>query len=254
MASSRNITNIYESYLDLSFVDKRNFNGRILPAAMVSSFIPCHKIRNFYKDTLYYLHLHASLYYELYYFNRNNNNDIAKFKKCIESLQIIIFTGKFDTRLTKLSDDNTNRIIGRLLYDDDGGNAKFYFSVNHFKYNYKTTTTGNGYKNYDDSVNTENLSRQISIIPVLSNISDINDMDTTLPAQNQGQIFSKSDISNQSLYGSFSFDYNEESYNYMMRKIILKGILSQGHENIMSYLLNLCIINIIRINYKEKFN
>lgn len=274
MASSRNITNIYESYLDLSFVDKRNFNGRILPAAMVSSFIPCHKIRNFYKDTLYYLHLHASLYYELYFFNKSNNNDISKFKKCVESLKISIIDNHFSTGGKIIGDDNSKNIIGKLTYDLDGGNAKFYFSLSHFRAKYKTTATGdNGYKNYNDS-DSSDVSTQISIIPILDNISDINDFtaDTSstlfgsyTPAGESAITNTITDYTETMVKasdfntGSFSFEYDTTS-RYNMFKKIIKGILSQGHENIMSYLLyytvyfhvivyNVCIQNEINQMY-----
>jgi uncharacterized membrane protein len=239
MASSRNITNIYESYLDLSFVDKRNFNGRILPSAMVSSFIPCHRIRVFYRDTLMYLHLHAVLYYELYYFNRNNNNDITKFKKCIESLKFGICNGSLPLISGKITpDDNNNKIIGKLVYDSDGGNAVYYFSEYHFRNKYKTDINGSGYKIYDDNVNTENLSRQISITPVLSNISDINDLPTAKKSVDPDKIaiFTKKEIMDPANVSIFSFDYDDLQIAFMFVKN-LRGILSQGHENIMSYLL-----------------
>jgi uncharacterized membrane protein len=244
MASSRNITNIYESYLDLSFVDKRNFNGRILPAAMVSSFIPCHRIRNFYKDTLYFLHLHASLYYELYHLNRNNNNDITKFKKCIENLSISIVDGNFSNSDFSNYSAYSGK-IGALNYSDTAGviNSKFFFSLTNFKNKYKTpssTPSDNGYKQHDD---TNNVSRDISIIPVLANISDINDftsadtLSTLFGESNTITDYDKSVVTNVIFsLGSFSFTYDEAS-RYNMFKKVIKGILTQGHENIMSYLL-----------------
>jgi len=75
MASSINITNIYESYLELSFVDRKNFNAKLDPTLIVGSFIPCNRIETFYTDSLLYLHLYASLYYELYYYIKTNHND-----------------------------------------------------------------------------------------------------------------------------------------------------------------------------------
>lgn len=259
MASSKNITNVYESYLDLSFVDKRNFNGRILPAAIVSSFIPCYNILNFYTDSLLYLHLHASLYYELYYFNKTNSYDIVKFKNCIDSLKIDIIDETFNVNGKITEDDNSKKIIGKLTYDSDGKNAHFYFSLLHFKEKYKN----DGYKIYDD----DDVLNKISITPVLSNISDISNINNItinseylFGSNNLITDYNKTKVSENNFnIGSFDFTYNTTS-RYNMIKKVLKGILTQGHENIMSYLLyytvyfhvivyNVCIQNEINHMY-----
>jgi|688.fasta_scaffold32909_8 hypothetical protein len=252
MASSINITNIYESYLELSFIDRKNFNPKIDPTLIVGSFIPCNNIDFFYTDSLLYLHLYASLYYELYYFIKSNNNDIVKFKECVDSLKIHI-------QDAALTDAYRTTCIGYL----NTANNTFKFSLANLKTNYKTKS---GYFNYTQSEdNTEALIITYdNIVPVLDNISTFTFPDTFtsssvfgLAAGTTTQDFNKNFTVTTS--GSELSAYNTSSRYNMIQKII-KGILTQNHENIMSYLLyyivyyhiivyNICIQNEININY-----
>lgn len=250
MASSINITNIYESYLELSFIDRKNFNPKIDPTLIVGSFIPCNKIDFFYTDSLLYLHLYASLYYELYYFIRNNNNDIVKFKECVDNLKIKI-------QDAALSETGRTTCIGYL----DTTNKTFKFSLANLnaKYNNK-----DGYYNYTQSEdNTETVIRTYdNIVPVLDNISTFTFTFTCssvfgLTGTTNTPEFNKS--FNVATSGNELSGYDTSSRYNMIQKII-KGILTQNHENIMSYLLyyivyyhiivyNICIQNEININY-----
>ena len=255
MASSINITNIYESYLELSFIDRKNFNPKIDPTLIVGSFIPCNNINFFYTDSLLYLHLYASLYYELYYFIRNNNNDIVKFKECVDNLKIQI-------QDAALTENGRTACIGYL--DTANNSFTFKFSLANLKTNYKIK---NGYYTYTQSEdNTETLIRTYeNIVPVLDNISTFTFPNTFTSSNVFGlaagttntPLFNKS--FNVATSGNQLSAYDTSSRYNMIQKII-KGILTQNHENIMSYLLyyivyyhiivyNICIQNEININY-----
>jgi hypothetical protein len=224
MASSVNITNVYESYAELSFIDKKNFRGDIIPTLIVGAFIPCHKIDVFYSDTLLYLHLFASLYYELNNFIISNNNDISKFKKCVDNLTIqiidIAHTGGNAT------------YIGYLNANTVAHTYNFKFSLDTFNTNY--ITQDEGYKNYGE--NNKNV-----IKPIVDNLSASNSIIAGTTVSSLFGIspnaytdnWTKSDIINT---GDYNSTYDNASRLNMIKKII-KGILLQGHENIMSYLL-----------------
>jgi hypothetical protein len=232
MASSNNITNIYESYAELSFVDKKNFKHNILPTLIVGAFIPCFKIDEFYCDTLLYLHLFASLYYELNHFLINNNNSIALFKKCIDNLQIQIINDAH-------TDASHAACIGYLNATVTNGTITgtpiFKFSLTTFKTRY-IDTTGVAYKTY-------NGDRYDVIKPILDSLSASNNIVATTPTVidlfglPEGSINTDSWSKTSTIdTGDYSATYNSESRYNMIKKII-KGILEQGHENIMSYLL-----------------
>jgi len=276
MASSNKITNIYESYLQLSFIDKKNFNGRISPSVIVGSFIPCHHIRMFYMDTLLFLHIHASLYYELNHFLITENNNITLFKKLIDKLKIRFHDD--------LSNDNTHtNAIGKLSYsrnsdnNDFSGDVIFNFYVKNFILYYNTDFSNRGiaideeYISYIIRNNTNldekeevNYRRYASIKPVLKNISRISNY--TVGGRGSPTIeFRKPDQSILSNFLNsiealeFTMNYTETSRVLMMIKVF-NGIMDIGHENIMSYLLyytiyyhiivyNICIQNEINHFY-----
>jgi len=68
---------INENYADKTHDDLRN-----------NKLIDCDKIENFYIDSLFYLHLHFSLYLELLHFNVKNNFDINAFRRLFNNLTI----------------------------------------------------------------------------------------------------------------------------------------------------------------------
>ena len=68
---------IKENYADKTHDDLRN-----------NKLIDCDKIENFYIDSLFYLHLHFSLYLELLNYNINNSFDIITFSNLFNSLNI----------------------------------------------------------------------------------------------------------------------------------------------------------------------
>ena len=235
MASSNNITNIYESYAELSFVDKKNFKHNISPTLIVGAFIPCFKIDEFYCDTLLYLHLFASLYYELNYFIIYNNNNIGLFKKCIDNLQIQIINGAH-------TDSGYTDSIGYLNATVSNGTITtsiFKFSLATFKTYYKDTI-GTAYKDYGD----DNNNKQYNVIkPILENLSVSNIL---LSTPTVSTLFGLTGAANTDTWtknttstidtGTYLAIYNTDTRYNMIKKII-KGILEQGHENIMSYLL-----------------
>lgn len=258
MASTNNITNIYESYLEMSFINHRNFNGKITPSAIVGSFIPCFRVKEFYIDSLIYLHLYASLYYELINFIKTNNNDISLFKSCIDNLTIQIINGQN-------SKPGYTNIIGHLDYGSgsiDNRNkrvtkAEFKFSLTSFK-NYYNDNTGTGYFEYYPTPSAEE--RYFILKPVVNNISAISSYTAPQTVVELYGLASGSTNTNIYYYsttntittptaipsthndiktielGSYSPNYNAASRVNMLNKII-KDILSQGHANIMSYLL-----------------
>jgi hypothetical protein len=224
MASTNNITNVYESYTELSFVDKKNFKTNISPTLIVGAFIPCYKIDVFYCDTLLYLHLFASLYYELNNFIKSNNNDIGKFKKCVDNLKIqiinIAHTGGYAD------------CIGYLNYND----YNFKFSLTKFTA-YYISNVDTAYKNYGSD-------KIYDVIkPILDNLSLSNyivgstlNVDTLFGISGGDTITYNWSKNSAIDTGEYSATYDNTSRYNMIKKIV-KGILSQGHENIMSYLL-----------------
>lgn len=68
---------IRENYADKTHDDLRNYK-----------LIPCDNIENFYLDSLFYLHLHFSLYLELLNFNVVNKFDITSFTSLWDNLTI----------------------------------------------------------------------------------------------------------------------------------------------------------------------
>ena len=250
MASSVNITNIYESYLELSFVDRKNFNAKLDPTLIVGAFIPCNKIEDFYTDSLLYLHLYASLYYELYYFIKNSNNNIVKFKDCVDKLIIQI-------QDAALTDTGKSAYISYL----DTNTNTFKFSLATFASKYNNTT---GYSSYtqNNDITDSQITTYENVKPVLDNISAISPLSNTIAT-----LFGLASTSTLTFNKTIDVtpdDNDRTAYSvtsrYNMLKKILKGILSLNHENIMSYLLyyivyyhiivyNISIQNEINSNY-----
>jgi len=276
MASTKNITNIYESYLEMSFINQGNFNAKITPSSIVGSFIPCYNIKEFYIDSLIYLHLHASLYYELYALINNNNNNISYFKNAVDKLKIQIINAQNTNNTT----NNTN--IGQIYIDppsvtnnnNEVNSCIFKFSLANF---YSKYNNREGYKSYAD--NSESDSTQYkkfeAIKPILDNISLLpSDLTITIAGLyktgdtihtykttrvESGELTDYNVNSNNYITESYSSTYDIASRLHMLKKII-KDILSQGHDKIMSYLLyytifyhlvvyNTSIQNEININY-----
>jgi hypothetical protein len=224
MASTNNITNVYESYAELSFVDKKNFKTNISPTLIVGAFIPCYKIDEFYCDTLLYLHLFASLYYELNNFIKSNNNDIGKFKKCVDNLKIQIIN------VAHIA-SGYEECIGYL----NNSTYDFKFSLTKFTAKYKSDVD-TAYKNYgSDKIYDvikpilDNLSVSNLIAATTQTITTLFGISGNITTDNWSK---NSDIDT----GTYSATYNNDSRYNMIKKIV-KGILEQGHENIMSYLL-----------------
>ncbi len=69
-------------------VIKENYADKMHNELRTRYLIPCDTIDNFYYDTLFYLHLHFSLYLELLNFNVKNNFDITAFSNLWSAINI----------------------------------------------------------------------------------------------------------------------------------------------------------------------
>lgn len=92
---------INENYADKTHDELRN-----------SKLIDCNKIEDFYIDSLFYLHLHFSLYLELLHFNVRNNFDIHAFTGLFNSLNLKFITDTQNLESTSLL---TNIVSYKLL-------------------------------------------------------------------------------------------------------------------------------------------
>jgi len=234
------IKNIYDTYANLSYIDKNNFYGKLFPEQISSLFIKCSDLKNFYNDTYIFLHLFSSLFFELYKYNNNNNNDITLFSNLITLLKI------------EINYDTSNNDIGIL----DTINKKFIFNL----YAVKTHTTTLYYINPDDNI-------QKYIKPILNNIETINTNDDftlnglySISNSFEYDLSSLKNLSNiRAIRTSYYTIYNNESRKNKLINVIY-DILSQPTENIMSYILyykiyfhiilyNIVIQSTIRYNY-----
>ena len=113
--------------LKKSFFTDKNFSGKYPPKSLSDNMIPYDKLAEFHYQTAFYLNLYASLYIQLLKQDDENDNDIIKFTKIIEKLDIIID----NTDNSKLSNFNIDTNI-------------FTFYLNFFQKNYPSLyTNGN---------------------------------------------------------------------------------------------------------------
>ena len=139
MADDNIISNLYDKYAKLSYIDNKNFSGSLSPIIIDEAFIPCDNINKFYSDTLFYLHLYNSLYLALYKQTDTDKHDISKFKTIVDNLKITMDTTDY-TANTNIGVLNTNTFTfkckGLLLgystnynnysYTQDKGRTDFF--------------------------------------------------------------------------------------------------------------------------------
>ena len=77
----------YDKLVNKSVI-KENYADKTHDELRTNYLIPCDTIDNFYYDTLFYLHLHFSLYLELLNFNVKNNFDISAFRTLWNNINI----------------------------------------------------------------------------------------------------------------------------------------------------------------------
>jgi hypothetical protein len=100
---------IKENYASLTHENLRN-----------DKLIPCELIDNFYYDTLFYLHLHFSLYIELLHFNVKNSFDITAFRSLWNDLKIK-FIDQSTTSLTNTISSASYKITGFTISNGGSG-------------------------------------------------------------------------------------------------------------------------------------
>lgn len=116
---------IKENYASLTHENLRN-----------DRLIPCELIDKFYYDTLFYLHLHFSLYIELLHFNVRNSFDIAEFRNLWNDLKIK-FINQATTSLTNSISSASYKITGFTV--SNGGSG--YISEPEIKFTPSGSTT-----------------------------------------------------------------------------------------------------------------
>jgi len=249
MAVNGSYTNLYDIYANKSFIDRNNFYGQIFPSDMNKLFIPCDKLNDFYSDTIIYLHLYTSLFFELFKYNNTNNNDIAKFSNLIKNLSININNSSLDTDKIASLNETTNTFI---------------FNLDKVASNYNSIS----YRYYDGINNNEK-----KLKPILDNIETLTSTSlvfnlalfdfsttTTMINYNKESIKNEKDIQNN----DYMTIYDNKTRKNKLLKVI-NEILLQIPENIMSYLLyykiyyhiiiyNVTIQSNIRTNYLNNSN
>lgn len=251
--------NKYEEYAEKSYVNKDSFNYNDLPTTTSSKFFPCSDTKNFYIDTLFYLHLYTGLYFEFVKFNITNKNNVQKFKELINSLQIIIKNSVPGAKLMTLS--NTTITIDLAVFNNNA------LKTTYSDY-YDTTGADLG------QITNDRREEYNKYFPVLDNIEKITTgSDLIEPAASILTLLSlfgyvSSDGSTSESTKSFTKDspvsipsgtYNTNERKHKLEKT-LKEILNQKHENIMGYLLfykiyyhiilyNINIVDTLRTNY-----
>lgn len=119
--------------------------------------IPCNEILNFYKDSLFYMHLFNTLYLELLMYDRTNGHNLENFNKIIKNLQL-----GFDTSTTTLS--STDARLGVLTPNiTDEGTSTYNFRIGLFNEYYHNV---DAYQYYNQAVSQTRSSAQFFTIDV----------------------------------------------------------------------------------------
>jgi hypothetical protein len=254
-----NDNNIYDNYANFSYIDEKNFEGKLNPYITSNSFIKCSDINNFYNDTYIYIHLYSSLYFELYKNNNDNRNDISIFKNLIKELKIKI---EYNTENNSIGSLNTtNKTYTFNLYAVKNYNFSSYDIYNNININNTNINllNTNNYYNYNTLENTRYIS------PVLNNIilptsTDDFTLNTLYNISENNVEYNKNNINNE-IKNIISSTSDYISINRKKKLLnIIKEILSQQHENILSYLLyykiyyHIILYNItLQIKFRENY-
>jgi hypothetical protein len=244
---------IYDSYVEKSFFTEKNFSGKYAPKFLSANMIPSSNLKQFYYQTAFLVNLYSSLFIELKKYENTISNNIVKFTKAIENLQIELDSTCF-TGINSCSSGTYNL----SYFDTTSYLFKFYYKTfeQHFKtggsqsYLYAASgITANASNAYTTTYSTV-LAQYAPIFTDQAFIADPSDVDDYLT-------FNK----NISL-GSAIIISKKDIQNIPKNKIAdeIRQILLQEPENILGFLLykklyyniilyNISIQNVIRKNY-----
>ena len=246
---------IYDLYIEKSFFTEKNFSGKYAPKFLSANMIPSSNLKQFYYQTAFLVNLYSSLFIELKNYENTISNNIVKFTKAIENLQIELdstcFTDIDSCSLGtyKLSNFDTTSYLFKFYYKTF---EQHFTTGDSQSYLYTATgdnaTASNAYTNTYSNI----LPRYAPIFTDQAYISTAGD-------GNSGLSFNKKDIS---LGGGEIIISKKDIQNIPKNKIAdeIRQILLQEPENILGFLLykklyyniilyNISIQNVIRTNY-----
>jgi len=240
---------IYDSYVEKSFFTEKNFSGKYAPKFLSANMIPSSNLIQFYYQTAFLVNLYSSLFIELKKYENTISNNIVKFTKAIENLQIELDSTAFGASpgTYKLSNFDTTSYLFKFYYKTfeqhfktEGSQSYLYAATS------GTATASNAYTNTYSNI----LPQYAPIFTDQANIADPNDVDDDLT-------FNK----NISLGGEIIIS-KKDIQNIPKNKIAdeIRQILLQEPENILGFLLykklyyniilyNISIQNVIRTKY-----
>lgn len=236
------VKNIYDAYANKSFIDAKNFNYNIYPKdiSVNNLFVPSNKLKDFYSDSIMYLHLFSGLYTAIIKYNEANYNNINSFKNLITNLKISIVA------------DNTASNSNNISYLIYTSNLQFNLYALNNNWGIQPTNTSNisyydlNYR-YKDiypilgaNANENNVyginAGNIDTIQLYNNNNIYNDYALdNLAGLSKSVIETRYSTQKNSPYNSSDTYTNDKRYNKLIQ--VLYGILSQEHENILGYLL-----------------
>ena len=249
---------IYDSYVEKSFFTEKNFSGKYAPKFLSANMIPSSNLKQFYYQTAFLVNLYSSLFIELKNYENTISNNIVKFTKAIENLQIELdstcFTGieTCSPGTYKLSNFNTTSYLFKFYYKTFEQHFKTEGSQSYLYTTNENLTASNAYTNTYSNI----LPQYAPIFTDQANIGDHDDVDDDLT-------FNKKNI----LLGSEIIISKKDIQNIPKNKIAdeIRQILLQEPENILGFLLykklyyniilyNISIQNVIRTKYLNDDN
>lgn len=123
---------------------KRNFGDVSYNDMNTNILIPCDLIKNFYNDSLFYMHFYNILYIELWKLDITNNNKIEVLSTIIKNLTINFS----DSSQTKNVGATTYNIMGELIFVKAPNNYVYTFYLGTFQNHYNTLAAYNIYDTY----------------------------------------------------------------------------------------------------------
>jgi hypothetical protein len=243
---------IYDLYIEKSFFTEKNFSGKYAPKFLSANMIPSSNLKQFYYQTAFLVNLYSSLFIELKKYENTISNNIVKFTKAIENLQIELDSTTHASAAYKLSNFNTTSYLFKFYYKTfeqhfkTGGSQSYLYTATG-----DNATASNAYTNTYSNI----LPQYAPIFTDQAFIADPSDVDDDLT-------FNK----NISLGGEIIIS-KKDIQNIPKNKIAdeIRQILLQEPENILGFLLykklyyniilyNISIQNVIRTNYLNDDN
>lgn len=210
---------IFNQYVEKSLIVD-NYASLTPDQIKTNKFINCSDIDNFYSDALFYLHLYSALYVDLSIYNTDNNFNIENFKTKIENLSITIDYSTYNASISSVNASDGSRIS---TYSSSSTSAFTFYSSN-FKEKYNNSTNNT----YNSSSIATNANLHNHMKPVLANISTTT---ISLPITSSLATYTKINLPS---VGSYSSTYASNRENRV--KDVIKEILSQSYDTILSYL------------------